>query len=240
MFEIIPAIDILDGNVVRLTQGDYAQVDSYAVSPVDIAKQFADAGAKRIHIVDLNGAKEGRLVNQSVIEAIRKSVPSCKLDFGGGIRSKEIVKQVFDMGLDWVVLGSMLIKQPDEALDIIQAYPSKIIASLDAKGDKIAIEGWKTTSLISVMMLVQQLSKLKLAALVYTDISKDGTLLGPNLEGLANIASLTTLPVIASGGIGTLDDIEKVKALRPKGVIGCIVGKAILSGKLKLAEVFAL
>ncbi len=238
MFEIIPAIDLLDGQVVRLTKGDYAQVQTYTHrSPAEWAKTFEDAGATRIHIVDLNGAKAGHLVNSDAIQAIRSAV-SCKLELGGGIRDLAGVKQVLDFGIDWIILGSLLIKQFELAKEIIVQNPHRIIAGLDANGTDIAIEGWLESSGQSIFTVIKLLNSLPISGIIYTDIAKDGTLMGPNLEALRQVAHASSVPVIASGGVGQLSDIVAVKELYSDGISAVIVGKAVLSGRISLENLF--
>ncbi len=237
MFEVIPAVDILGGEVVRLTQGDYGIVDRYTFTPQSIAKSFEDNGATRIHLVDLDGAKAGKVINWDVLRAVRSAV-GCRLEFGGGIRTLETAKQLFDEGIDFLVLGSLLIKQPELALSIITTFPNKIIAGVDAKGHDVAVEGWLQSSGTSLADLISTMNDLPLNSIIYTDISKDGTLAGPNLEALTYVASLSKIPVIASGGVGDLSHVHSVRDLEPKGVSGCIVGKAVLSGKIPLDQLF--
>ncbi len=237
-FEIIPAIDILDGQVVRLTQGDYDQVENYATTPEDFAKAFYQAGAKRIHLVDLNGAKEGQLVNLEVFKKIRKTVP-CELELGGGIRSYDSVQQLIDIGINYLILGSLLTKQWDLASQWIVKHPLRFIAGVDAKDNTVAIEGWKEASQYQVSDLVIKLNQLPLESIIYTDISKDGTFKGPNLEALTDISTLSTLPIIASGGVGTIDHIRSIEKISHLGISGCIVGKAFLSGKISLEDALA-
>lgn len=230
MFEVIPAIDILNGKVVRLTQGDYAQVSHYDYTPVDLAKKYQDMGATRIHIVDLDGAKDGRPVNIELVASIRKSV-SCALELGGGIRTLDQARHWLEIGINQVVLGSLLVKNLTLALDIIHTFPKKIIAGIDAKGDWVAVEGWVENSGISIANTVKTLEETPIHSIIYTDISKDGTLAGPNLQGLQSLMKLTAFPIIASGGIGCDADIAQVRSLAPH-VSGVIVGKALLMGKV--------
>ncbi len=234
MFTVIPAIDLLDGNVVRLTQGDYQQVDFYThFTPAEWAKHFEDQGATRLHIVDLNGAKAGKLVNLDAIQSIRKAV-KCKVELGGGIRYISTVTQLLDIGIDYIILGSLLTKQFALASEIIEAHPHKIIAGLDAKGMTLAVEGWLEESEVSILELIQHLNTVPIHEVIYTDIAKDGTLAGPNLEALNTIANHSIAPVIASGGVGKLEDIAAIKKLASKNISGCIVGKAVLSGKISI------
>lgn len=230
MFEVIPAIDILNGKVVRLTQGDYAQVSHYDYTPVELAKKYEEMGATRIHIVDLDGAKDGKPVNMDLVSSIRKAV-SCTLELGGGIRTLEQAQHWFEVGINQVVLGSLLVKNLTVALDIIHRFPNKIIAGIDAKGDWVAVEGWIEDSGISIANTVKTLEGTPIHSIIYTDISKDGTLQGPNIQGLEALMKLTAFPIIASGGIGCDADITQVSTLAPH-VSGVIVGKALLMGKV--------
>ncbi len=234
--KVIPAIDILDGKVVRLTKGDYNQVEHYTDSPVDFAKKFQDQGATRIHLVDLDGAKDGTLTNQKTFEAIRNNV-SCQLELGGGIRNQSNVKILFDIGIDYLILGSLFIKNPEESHAICHAHPNKIIAGIDAHGKKVAIHGWLESSAITIHELLKTLEAIPLESIIYTDIAKDGTLEGPNLEALDYVAKLTKHNIIASGGVGTIEHIRDIQALPHSNITGIIVGKAILSGKIDLATI---
>jgi len=234
-FQIIPAIDILDGKVVRLTQGDYAQVEQYSQSPEDFARHFYDCGITRIHLVDLNGAKEGKLVNLDVFKRIRKAVP-CQLELGGGIRTDDSVAQLVDIGINFLIIGSLLTKQWDLAQKWITSHPNQFIAGVDAKDNTVAVEGWIEASTFHVTDLIKKLNPLPIESIIYTDIAKDGTFLGPNLEGLTTVCSVSQHPIIASGGVGTIDHIKAVKAIASLGISGCIVGKAFLSGKITLSD----
>lgn len=237
MFEVIPAIDLINGQVVRLTQGDYGQVQRYAMTPEETAKRFEDAGATRIHLVDLDGAKDGNLTNLKTIESIRKTV-SCTLEVGGGIRSLESASHLVSVGIDYLILGSLLIKNFQLAESIIRRFPGKVIAGIDAKNGYVATEGWLDVEGVTAVDLVTTLNQLPIAAVIYTDIAKDGTLAGPNLEQVKQVASHSAVPVIASGGVGTMAHIEFVRALYPEGVSGCIVGKAVLGGHIALDRLF--
>jgi phosphoribosylformimino-5-aminoimidazole carboxamide ribotide isomerase len=237
MFTIIPAIDLLDGKVVRLTQGDYNQVDHYSYQPEELAKIYEDAGATRIHIVDLNGAKEGQLVNLEVIKKIREAV-SCEIELGGGIRTKETVATLLNIGINYVILGSVLIKDPELTFSIIKDYPNKIIAGIDAKEENVAIEGWLEKSNLTISDLIKTLESKAVASIVYTDIQRDGMMIGPNLESLKKVASQTDIPIIASGGVSCIQDISNIKQLKYLGVNACIVGKAILSNAIDITKLF--
>lgn len=236
-FNIIPAIDILEGQVVRLTQGDYDQVTYYEMSPVDCAKKYVDCGASRIHLVDLNGAKEGILINQKVFEDIRQAV-DCELELGGGIRNSDSAKQLFDIGINFLILGSVLAKDFKSALTIIRKFPNKIIAGIDTKNGHIVVEGWLEKSPVSTESLILALNEEPVFELICTDVDKDGMMEGPNVPALLRIAALSKHNVIASGGISSLDDIRLLKAYRNDGISGCITGKAVLQGAIDLASLW--
>ncbi len=237
MFEVIPAIDLIDGRVVRLTQGDYAQVERYDMSPVDTARLFVESGATRIHVVDLDGAKAGDLVNLETILAIRKAVP-VTIEVGGGIRTPQTIQTLIDAGIDHVILGSILVQAFENASNIILSFPGKVIAGIDAKNGCVATHGWLEVAEITAISLIHRLAHLPIASVIYTDIAKDGTYAGPNLDQLADVANATSIPVIASGGVGSIADIQLVRELEPLGVSGVIVGKAVLSGRLSARDLF--
>ncbi len=237
MFTVIPAIDLLNGKVVRLTQGDYEQVSHYDFTPTQIAKHYEDHGATRIHIVDLDGAKDGKLVNKDAILAIRKAV-NCELELGGGIRDLEAAIRLFDLGLNYLVLGSLLTKNFESAEKIISYFPGKIIAGLDLKKGDIAVEGWLETSTQSLSDLLLKISTLPVESIISTEVSRDGMMQGPDLESLRSLIKKTKHPLIASGGVSNLQDIENLRALESTGMMGCIVGKAILSGAIDIKEVW--
>lgn len=234
-FTVIPAIDILDQSVVRLTQGDYNAIDTFETAPEIIAAQFEQAGATRIHLVDLNGAKEGSLVNLDVFIKIRSTV-SCDLQVGGGVRTLATAQQLFDNGINAVILGSLLTQNPPLAETIITTFPNQIIAGIDLKQGKIATEGWKKTDTLSVSQLLKQLETLPLSGIISTDIEKDGMMQGPGIDSLTQLAKQTSHPIIASGGVSSLIDISILQDLYPLGISGCIIGKAILTGKITLRD----
>lgn len=236
-FHIIPAIDILEGRVVRLQQGDYDQVTPFDVSPVEIARQFEQAGADRIHLVDLDGAREGSLVNRSVFQAIRKAV-NCELEIGGGIRSRHTIEQLLDIGFQYCILGSVLIQDPEQATELITHFPNRMIAGIDARNEMVSVSGWLETSGIHYIDLLSRLNQLPLAGVIFTDIATDGMMQGPNLGLMQSAANHSIHPVIASGGVRHLDDVHALKALAGQGLSGCIIGKAVLSGQLALTTLF--
>lgn len=236
-FSIIPAIDLLHGQVVRLTQGDYTQVSHYDIDPAGLARQYVAAGASRIHVVDLDGAKAGKLVNLDAIQAIRNAV-SCDIEVGGGIRDEDSLTQLFDIGITYAILGSVLVKNPEFAYAQYQRFPGKILAGLDCRDDTVAIHGWYESSHLSLFEIIESLTPYPVGGIIYTDIAKDGTLKGPNTEMLQRLGQRSPFPIIASGGIGNIKHLEAVFQI--SGVTGCIVGKAILSGDVDLAAAISL
>ena len=234
-FDIIPAIDILNKKVVRLKQGRYDKVNTYKENPVELALKLEQLGAKKIHLVDLNGAKSGKCENIEVFKAIRKAV-SCKLELGGGIRSIDVTKELIDIGIDFLVIGSILIKDTFLATTIINKFPNKIIPGLDILNNKIAIEGWLKYSEITLNSILELLNTLPVPYIITTDIKKDGMLEGPNLNLLSSISKLSKTPLIASGGVTSLEDIDKLKKM--KNISGCIIGKALLSNKLPMEKLW--
>lgn len=234
---VIPAIDILDGKVVRLTKGDYERRTFYDQDPVALIKSFEAAGAKRIHLVDLNGAKDGTLVNLPIFERIR-AASNVQLELGGGIRTIESAKKLIQSGIDFIILGSIFLKDFETSKKIINTFPNQVIAGIDTKKDYVAVEGWLETSHLHISDLIKQISNLPLESIIYTDIDKDGTLAGPNIESLKNIADISPYPIIASGGVGTFKDIEDIRKLKHKNISGIIVGKAILNGNIPIDGLF--
>lgn len=232
---VYPAIDIRDGRAVRLRQGDYSQETIFHDDPAVVAKQWVDQGADRLHLVDLDGAKAGRPVNEAVIRRIVESVTvPCQL--GGGIRSDADVEAVFAWGVRWAVLGSRAVREPAWARRMAEAHPARIVLGVDARDGLVATDGWLATSTVSAVSLVKDLEDAPIFAVVYTDIAKDGMMAGPNFAALAELQAATRLPVIASGGVSTYDDVRKLAAAK---TFGCIVGRALYEGAMTLPEIFA-
>lgn len=237
MIEIIPAIDLLDGRAVRLKKGDYKQVTDYG-SPLDAAKYWQDQGAHRIHIVDLNGAKEGKLVHLSHIEQIAESV-DVDIQFGGGIRSWDSLECLFEMGVKLVIMGTAAIKNPDLLIQALNTYKERILLGLDAKDDKISVEGWLEQSTVTTEELLQELSQYGLRRFVYTDISRDGILSGPDLTGVIRLCQkFPKMKCLLSGGISSLDDIKAVhqEAHNLDNLEGIISGRALYEKKFILRD----
>ena len=217
----------------------YDRVERYDSSPAQLAEHYEKSGAKRIHIVDLNGAKDGKLSHIETLKEIRKQC-SCEIEYGGGIRSLESVQNCFELGIDYVVLGSLLTKDFALSKQIIQRFEHKVIAGLDTKNNVLAIEGWRKAADQPLESLVNVLNTLPIESIIHTDIDTDGMLTGPNLNGLKQLCQKSKHPIIASGGVGSIEDVISVKELAKEGISGCIIGKAILSNKIPLQDLFQL
>jgi len=234
--EMIPAIDLLDGKVVRLHKGDYAQVTVYSDDPPGQAKRFVASGATRLHVVDLDGARAGRPGNLPVIEAILKAAPTLQIQVGGGIRTRETAEHWFSAGASRVVLGTIAIKNPELAQRLCGDHPGGVVVALDAKGGLIAVEGWVETTGKPVTEVARQVDGWGVAAILYTDIDRDGTREGPAVEATYALQTSVRATVIASGGIGSL---EHLTALRAAGVRSTVCGRALYSGAFTLEQAFA-
>jgi phosphoribosylformimino-5-aminoimidazole carboxamide ribotide isomerase len=233
--EVIPAIDLLEGRCVRLYKGDYAQSQVYNENPVEVAKMWAEQGATRLHLVDLDGAKAGKIVNLSAIEAI-SNVVSVPIEVGGGLRDRSSVQQLFNLGINWAILGTVAVEQPQLVQELCQEFPQQIIVGIDARNGLVATRGWLETSEVLATQLATQMQELGAAAIIYTDINRDGTLQGPNLDALRELAAAISIPVIASGGVSSVTDLLSLLSLEPQGVTGVIVGKALYTGDILLTE----
>ncbi|MUG94932.1 1-(5-phosphoribosyl)-5-[(5-phosphoribosylamino)methylideneamino]imidazole-4-carboxamide isomerase [Scytonema sp. UIC 10036] len=233
--EIIPAIDLLEGRCVRLYQGDYERSQVFNENPVEVAKQWVEQGATRLHVVDLDGAKTGQPINLAAIEAI-SSACSVPIQVGGGIREHSTAKQLLNLGVQRVILGTVAVEQPQLVQQLCQEFPGQIVVGIDARNGLVATRGWLETSEVSASQLAVQMQELGAAAIIYTDIHRDGTLSGPNLEALRAIAATVTIPIIASGGVSSVTDLLSLLALEPQGVTGVIVGRALYTGDISLRE----
>lgn len=233
--EVIPAIDLIEGRCVRLYQGDYQRTQIFHENPVEVARQWAGQGATRLHLVDLDGAKQGRPANLAVIEAIVRAV-SLPVQVGGGLRDAASVRQLLNLGVERAILGTIAVEAPALVSEICRAFPGQIAIGIDARNGRVATRGWLETSEITASNLARQVARQGAAAIIYTDIQRDGTLSGPNLPALREMAAAVDLPVIASGGVSSLTDLLSLLALEPLGVVGAIVGRALYTGDLNLAE----
>jgi phosphoribosylformimino-5-aminoimidazole carboxamide ribotide isomerase len=229
---VLPAIDIRGGLCVRLRQGDYAQETVFGSDPAAMARHWAGYGARWIHLVDLDGAKAGRPVNgESIRRIVASGVAACQ--FGGGLRTDDDITEAFSWGLERVILGSAAVRSPAWFVEVCRRWPGRIVLGIDAKSGMAAVEGWLEVSAVSALDLARACSKAPLAAIVYTDIHRDGMMHGPNLEAMAEMAAAVAVPVIASGGVSSIADID---ALRQRGLAGCIVGRALYEGKIDPRE----
>jgi phosphoribosylformimino-5-aminoimidazole carboxamide ribotide isomerase len=232
--QIIPAIDIIGGKCVRLTQGDYGQKKEYHDNPVEMAKRFEDAGIKRLHLVDLDGAKSKKIVNQEVLKSIAEST-SLKIDFGGGVQSHEDIETAFHLGAFQVTGGSIAVKNPDLFNSWVQKYGGdRIILGADAKDKKIAISGWQETTNLDLIDFIKGYQTKGISYVICTDVAKDGLLQGPSIDLYKQIlAEIPEIKLIASGGVSEMKDLESLDAL---GVYGTIVGKAYYEGRITLKQ----
>lgn len=224
---LIPAIDIMDGKCVRLTMGDFASKQVYYENPLDAAKMWEEHGAKRIHVVDLDGAKTGHVLNRKALEGIIKSC-SVEIEVGGGIRKREVVDYLFSVGADYIILGTAAVYDRELLLYSVSKYGERIIVGIDSKDGNVAVHGWLEQSKLKDIEFAVEIKGIGIKTLIYTDISKDGMLEGPNFETL-NVINSTGLNIIASGGITTINDLKRLKEI---GVYGAILGKALYTGKL--------
>ncbi|MBS1255927.1 MAG: 1-(5-phosphoribosyl)-5-[(5-phosphoribosylamino)methylideneamino] imidazole-4-carboxamide isomerase [Deltaproteobacteria bacterium] len=235
---LIPAIDLKNGSCVRLLQGDADAETVYSDDPVSTACSFEKAGAKRLHLVDLDGAFQGKGANLPSIRAILQNV-SIPVQIGGGLRSAEDIDRMLALGVSSVIVGTMAVKHPDVLENLIKIYPEdKIILGIDSRNRKVAVEGWKEGTEIDDVEFALSWKKSGITRVVYTDISRDGMLSGPNMSALRNIAQQTGLKIVASGGVSSMHDLDQLKTLEAVGVDQVISGKAIYEGKFDLNEVF--
>ena len=233
---ILPAIDLRGGQCVRLRQGDYAQETVFGSDPAAMARRWVSQGATYLHLVDLDGARQGFPVNgNSVRRIVQAAGVPCQL--GGGLRTAEHIRQALAWGVERAVLGTRALKDPGWLEGVARQFPGKVVLGIDAKQGKVATDGWQEVSPRPALDLARQCAAWPLAALVYTDISRDGMLEGPNLHAVAELAAAVPLPVIASGGVTTLEDVRSLARL---GLAGCIVGRALYEGRLDLAAAIAL
>ncbi|MDR1479429.1 MAG: 1-(5-phosphoribosyl)-5-[(5-phosphoribosylamino)methylideneamino]imidazole-4-carboxamide isomerase [Planctomycetaceae bacterium] len=233
--KLLPAIDILNAKCVRLRQGDYNNETVYANNPAEVARFWVSCGAEMLHVVDLDGAKVGGAANKdSVIEIVKAA--GIPVEIGGGIRDEATIQYYLDKGVNRIVIGTLALKQPDWFREMSAKFPFKLVLGIDARNGFVATEGWLETSKTSAVKLAQQFANLKLAAIVYTDIAKDGTLEGPNFNEMLAMHNAVSFQVVASGGIAAVEDLVKLKEL---GIDACIIGKALYEKKFTLQEAVA-
>ena len=233
--DVIPAIDILDGRCVRLYQGDYQQSEVFGEDPVEVAQRWYSQGAKYLHVVDLDGARDGKPKNLKVIEAIARSIP-IRVQMGGGLRDRKSIVSVLNSGVSRVILGTAAVENSQLIADICAEFPEQIMIGIDARDGKVATRGWLTTSEVMAVDLAKRMTSIGIAGIIYTDIHRDGTMQGPNIEALRQLAENVDVPVIASGGISSITDLLNLLSLESIGVKGAIVGRAIYTGDIQLRE----
>jgi phosphoribosylformimino-5-aminoimidazole carboxamide ribotide isomerase len=233
--EIWPAIDLRGGNCVRLQQGDYQRETVFGEDPAAMARHWIQQGAERLHLVDLDGARSGRTENLAAVRAILAAVPvPCEL--GGGIRSEAAIRELLAAGLNRLVVGTLALREPDWFRRMCRMFPGRLVLGIDARNGLVATDGWLSTSETPAVEMAQQFSGEAIAAVVYTDIATDGMLTGPNVEAMQQMKQAVAWPVVASGGVGSADDVAR---LADAGLDGCIIGRALYEGKLDLPAALA-
>ena len=233
---LIPAIDLKDGKCVRLRQGRMEDETVFADDPLEMAQRWVDAGARRLHLVDLNGAFAGQPVNADVVHRIADAFPDVPIQIGGGIRDEDTVQLYLNAGVQYVIIGTKAVSAPHFINDLCVEFPGHIIVGLDAKDGKVAIDGWSKLSNHDVIDMAQRFERDGVEAIIYTDISRDGMMQGVNVEATAKLAAAISIPVIASGGISKLDDIKALLEVTDEGIMGTIIGRALYEGTVDLVE----
>jgi len=234
---ILPAIDLRGGRCVRLRQGDYSRETVFDEDPVAVARRFEDAGAVWLHMVDLDGAREGEPRNLDKVAAVVEAV-GMNVELGGGIRTDEAVETVLGLGLARVIVGTRAVREPAWLAEVATRLPGRVALGLDARSGHIAVEGWQGETRRTAADVLVQAEKLPLAAIIYTDIAKDGMMLGPNVKATTQLAKVSPFPVIASGGVTTAEDVRRLKA--PGTIHGVIIGRALYEGTIDLKEAIAI
>jgi phosphoribosylformimino-5-aminoimidazole carboxamide ribotide isomerase len=232
MMQIWPAIDLRDGKCVRLEQGDYQRETVFGEDPASMARHWVEQGAECLHLVDLDGARSGHVMNRASIQAIVEAV-SVPCEVGGGIRDVETIADLLDLGVARLIIGTKALKEPEWFRDVCRRFPGRLVLGIDARNGRVATDGWLKASEVSATRLAGDLSREPIAAIVYTDITTDGMLAGPNLEAMDEMRRAVDVPVIASGGVTTATDVAQLAQL---GMAGCIIGRSLYEGRLTLAD----
>ncbi|WP_299981222.1 1-(5-phosphoribosyl)-5-[(5-phosphoribosylamino)methylideneamino]imidazole-4-carboxamide isomerase [uncultured Pseudoteredinibacter sp.] len=233
---IIPAIDLKDGACVRLRQGLMEDSTVFSDDPAAMATQWVEQGCRRLHLVDLNGAFEGKPINGDVVTAIAKAHPELPIQIGGGIRSAETIEYYLNAGVNYVIIGTKAVKEPEFVSEMCKQFAGHIIVGLDAKDGLVATDGWAEVSEVKATELAKRFEQDGVSSIVYTDIARDGMMQGVNVEATVAMAQASSIPVIASGGVTNMDDIRALKEVADKGICGAITGRAIYEGTLDMAE----
>jgi len=236
-FELIPAIDLLGGRCVRLSQGRYDAATVYDEDPGAVAARFAAHGLRRLHVVDLDGAREGRPCNRDAVRAILAAAKDVPVELGGGIRTLAAVEEWLSLGVERPILGTAALRDPALVKDAAQRFPGRIGVGIDARDGRVAVEGWLETSETDALSLARQFEDAGIGTIVHTDIARDGMGTGPNLDATAELAAAISIPVVASGGVGSLAHVRA--AAQRSGIAGVIVGRALYEGRVDLAEALA-
>lgn len=238
-FQVIPAIDIQGGKAVRLRQGRAEDSTVFDDAPLEVARRFAAAGASRLHVVDLDGAFLGKPAHFDIIRRIIASV-DIPVQVGGGVRNYDIASRYLGAGASRIILGTTVVRNPEEVLRITKAYPGKVAAAVDAKDGRVAIRGWVEVTGVVAVDLARQMEKSGISCFIYTDISRDGMMAGPNFRSIGGFARDLSTPVLASGGVTTLADVEALRAMEKEGVCGVIIGRAMYDGSISLPDALRL
>tara|TARA_B100001105_G_scaffold251812_1_gene242260 strand:+ start:65 stop:811 length:747 start_codon:yes stop_codon:yes gene_type:complete len=237
VMKIFPAIDLKDGKCVRLNKGDYKQVTHYSDNPLEMAETWISQGANNLHIVDLDGAKAGKPINFTIIESIRKEFPNLFIQVGGGIRNQENINRYINAKIDKVIIGTKVVTDPEFIKKIDANILNRIVVDVAVKDEMLAVQGWNESSSYNIKEFISILNQNNISEIVFTDVSKDGMLQGINLEKIKEILNFSNIPLIASGGVTSIKDIENLKKLKDKGLSGIIIGKALYENKISLPEV---
>ena len=238
--KILPAIDIKEGKCVRLTKGDYSQVTHYFDNPLDVAKKWIDQGSMNLHIVDLDGAKSGKTINYNIIAEIRNSYPDIYMQIGGGIRDIESINKYINIGINKVIVGTRVVSDPSFLKRIPSDIKEKVIIDLAVKDGKLAVHGWNNSSDFTLQEFIKILESNNIQEIVFTDVSKDGMLEGMNFSEISNILSFSSIPLIASGGVTSIDDIKYLCGMNEIKISGVIIGKALYENKINLKDAIKL
>lgn len=233
---LIPAIDLKDGKCVRLRQGDMQDVTVFSDQPLEVARRWVDAGARRLHIVDLDGAFRGEPVNADVIHDIAEAFPDLPIQVGGGIRNENTVDVYIQAGVRFVIIGTQAVNEPHLISDLCAEFPTHIIIGLDARDGRVATDGWSKLSKHDAIDMAQHFEEDGVEAIIYTDIARDGMMQGVNIDATVKLADAINIPVIASGGIQNIENVRKLAKVSDSGIIGAITGRAIYEGTLDFAE----
>jgi len=232
---IIPAVDLKEGRCVRLSQGRMDQESVYSEHPVEMAKHWESKGAERLHVVDLNGAVMGKPIHRSLIGEITQSL-RIPIEVGGGIRNMATIEDYLSSGVRWVILGTAAFKNRSFVEEACRQFPERVILGIDARGGKVAIQGWNEVVSLEAIDLAKQFEGKRLSSIIFTDIERDGMSTGLNFESTRRLSGSTSIPVIASGGVSRIEDIKRLLELEPEGIVGVIIGRALYTGTLDLEE----